>query len=181
MKISIAGKVMRDKDDAIRRNFESFVISVFKETRFKTHETHLHIINYAANAKSAAHRMLTDEYATSAEAMKASADKVAAKLAKNRVESTKFADTFTDVNKLTEFMQSLGLKITIANLKTIENHINAFAMRVADEEEMEAESREEHFVATIEKQLSSDELTALEEASGFGKETKAMNPNWGMF
>lgn len=186
MKISIAGKILRDKDDARRRNFETFVVSVFVETKFKTEETHLHVTNYAVKATSSMHRLITKEYKTSAEALAAHANKAKDKLARNRVETKSFAQTVNSVKELTDFMTDTGLRLTVANIKTFENHLNSFelettAKHAAIAAEAETETEEDFFASKIARELSDEDLSALEERVGFGRTTKANNPNWGMF
>ena len=180
--VTITGKVLRDKDDNARRNYESFVISTYITSRFAKHERHMHISNYAANAKSSAHRMLTKRYDTSAEALEASSDLIKKKLARNRVEISEFSKSFTDASELVDFMQKTGLKVTVSQLATIKNDFNSFlAYAEAKDEEIGATSREDYFIGSIERQLSGEEIIELEEKSGFGRNTKMNNSNWGSF
>lgn len=183
MNISIAGKILRDKADNTRRNYESFVISVVETTKFAKHEQHIHISNYAANGRSAAHKMTAREYDSSAEALKASSELIKRKLDRDRVEIDSFAESFSDSAGLIGFITKKGLKLTIAQIATIKNSVSSFVARVASSEaEFDASNKEEHFMASIEKQLDEDALLAMEERSGFGKSTKEANSSkWGLF
>jgi hypothetical protein len=181
MELTITGVIMCDADDNRRRNYESFVISAYVKTRFWRKETHVHICNYAISVKGVAHRMLSTEYSTQEKAMEAMTSKNKEKLARNRTERAKILDTFKTIKELQNFMMALGLKLTVENLKTFENHFTKFEEAAMKEDEIAASSKEEHFEKVIAKRLSGESLEELEEKSDFGKATSATNPNWGMF
>lgn len=183
MEISISGVVMHDKDDARRRNYETFVISAIVPSKFGRKETHVHICNYAISSKGVAHRMLSSEYTSSEKALAAMTVKVKEKLARNRVEKCKLHGLFKSVDKLIDYLVDANLKITIEDEKTIRNHFTKFetaSLKCIEAEEFSG-TPEEHFESSIAKQLKGKTLEELEEASDFGKTTSAANPNWGMF
>lgn len=183
MEISISGVVMHDKDDSRRRNYETFVISAYVPTKFGRKDTHVQICNYAISSKGVAHRMLSTEFSTQEKALAAMTVKVREKLARNRLEKCKLHGLFKSVDKLIDYLADAGLKLSIEDMKTIENHFLKFekaALAAAEAEEGET-SPEKHFEASIAKQLKGKTLEELEEESDFGKTTSASNPNWGMF
>lgn len=180
--ISITGKILRDKTDNLRRNYESFVISVVEKTKYSECSRHIHISNYAANARSSAHKMTVQEYTTSEKALSASADLIKRKLARDRVEIDSFAKSFTSVSELMDFIYDKKLRLTVVQLATIKNDIVSFIETSKEKDDLiDAKSKAEHFEASIERQLSEDELLAAEERSGFGKSTKLANSKWGSF
>lgn len=181
--VTITGKILRDRTDDARRNYESFVISTYVSSSVgKDHERHVHVSNYAANAKSSAHRMLTKSYSSASEALNASTDIIKKKLARDRIEVDTFSKSFTDASELVDYMQKKGLKLTVAQLATIKNDFNAFlATSEAKDSAMSEVAEEDRFAASIERQLSGEEMSELEERVGFGQNTKANNSGWGLF
>lgn len=181
MRIDIAGKILRDKDDIQRRNYESFVISAYEEFEHERFEYHIQINNYAVNAKSPAHKMQTNKFKDLESANLYCSEKIKEKLARNRVVKDAFAKT-VDFSSLNKFLVT-GFKISMERAQTIKNDIQSAydaAKKKADTLAALAARKEEYFEEKIKSELKGRSVEEVDAASSFGKNAKD-NPLWGLF
>lgn len=183
MRIDIVGKILRDKEDVNRRNYESFVISMYHKFEHSEFSRHVLVNNYMISARGVKHKTIVEWFDDAEDARDACAKKCKEKLARDRVEYKKVHDIHEfemDVSFVDSFTAVLvnNFRLTIGQAKAIAIEIaTKFATEKMKEDAItsKATTREEYFEEKIRQELTEPIIE-----KSFGKNAKD-NPLWGLF
>jgi hypothetical protein len=198
-KITVAGKILRDKDDETKRNYVVLHIRAIGDGG--EHVKSYSLVNYAPNGGTLKHLLLIKAHDSEEECKKLCENHTVSKMARDRIVFREINCEFDDAVVFCNFISSIEVKVEIKKAKSfaagiksrLESYAESKRLRAAFVEEDEDEDEDE-LGARVEVPLDDEdedgegmvhvdesELLERERTSGLGKETSATNTGWGLF